>query len=121
MEIGAIIQLTLGIISAATTAFAAYQRFRARRNKDGWDMSEQSLRSVIAAIELLPSSDARVQQAKRIIRTVADGIGVEKEKLSIAVEQVRTLLDESGFSAARDETDPASIERCAAALKAVRG
>lgn len=113
MELAGIIQVTLGLISAVSMGYAAWQRFRARQNQDGWALTDQSLRAVVAAIELLPAGDPRVQQAKRIIRSVSDSIGTERENLAKIVIEVRDLMDRAGFLAARDETDPASIKKAA--------
>ena len=64
MEIAAIIQLGIGLIGAAVTAFGAYQKFRARKNLQGWKKTGDALAAVVTAIELMPSDDPRVQQRR---------------------------------------------------------
>lgn len=120
MEITAIIQLVVVLIGAAGTAFGAYQKFRSRENLKGWEKSGATLAAVVTAIELMPSTNPIVQQAKVTIRQASEIIGVEKEVLAKVVDQIQDQLVEIGFMPAADNTEPEQIVRAAKAIAEYR-
>ncbi|MFW5870842.1 MAG: hypothetical protein ACOCVL_04145 [Candidatus Sumerlaeota bacterium] len=101
------------VVQLATAAWGAYKAFKEKRYKGAWVMSEQTLRVLVTAIEVLPESE-KTRELKRTIQAMADAVGVESEKLAYVVREIENLL--KSHNVGKDEVD---IERALRAAKAV--
>lgn len=106
------------VSTAVTTGIAVYSFFKSKNYKQAWQATSRGMLGMTAALELLPSTDPRVQQVKNTMRSVAEGIGSQSETLATMVDSVEALLQEHNFNKTLDETSPEQIERAVEALKA---
>lgn len=102
-----------GVIAGAAgiyKSFTAFQKERAAKIS-----AQQSLSTVVTALELQPANDPAVIQAKDTVRRASQANGTDKE-IHATVQTVKELMRDRAFLPERDETDPASVERAAKAI-----
>lgn len=109
-------------IPAAVTLWGAVAEFRARRYRRALDLSDQTLRSIIAGVEVwgrTPGNEARATSLKTQIEAVASLTGSEREKLAPLVQSVVKQLESAGVFAL-DAKDQARISSAVGVIKAVQ-
>ena len=89
-------EIALVLITVATTAVAAYQRFKAGQYKEGFRLSEETLDGLIIAIEALPDSDGK-RQVKAAIKEASEYLGTEGPVLSEKVKKIEKALRDLGW------------------------
>jgi hypothetical protein len=91
------------VVAVVSLAVAAWQAFRRRQYQAGFELSDDALRGVVAAIELLPDSPER-DKTKSVIRRMAETLGTESEVLARTVKSVEAALDAAGVRTDGDDT-----------------
>jgi hypothetical protein len=112
MEIALILEVLKYSATIIAGGIAIYKAFKAKKYKDAFNVSEKTLESVVAALELLPFDNETMTTIKRQVQKIALATGSEKEKLAEVVEFVSNFLSQNGITSA----DPEATIRAAAAI-----
>jgi hypothetical protein len=111
-----IVSALIAIIGGIATA---YQNFKAKQYKAGFDSTSNALSSIVAAVELYRQkygkTDPRSQEIKDLIQSLAQATGAEGEALANIVSQVtdmmnRTQTFDTGISTLRQQRAAEAVQ-----------
>ncbi len=113
MEIALIIEIVkLGAI-IIPAAIAVVKHFKAKKYKEAMNLSDETLKGIVAAIELMPDTPL-TKSLKANIQKMSTTLGTEKDKLADLVIVITGLIDELGI---KRDGDVAAVLRAADAIR----
>lgn len=106
-------EIISAVVALITGAIAIYKAVKAKEYSNALDLSDTTLKGIIAAIELLPEGDKK-QEVKTQIMGLSMWLHTEKPKLHALVKQITALLAEAGIAS---DSDGPHLFRAAAVIK----
>lgn len=120
MELAEIFKTIPAAVSAITAVvfgiFGVVNMFRAKDYKNAFGSSEKVMLSIIAAIELLPST-SETQKIKEQIRKLAEATGAEAAGLAEAVKLTEDLFSRFGISIRSDAAKQELVAQVSRVIK----
>lgn len=113
MEIALIIKIVEALVVIVSSIWGVYKTVKAKKYREAMSLSDETLKGIIAAIELMPQTPT-TKALKANIQKMSTTLGTEKEKLADLVQVISNLIDEMGI---KRDGDVATVLRAADAIR----
>ena len=113
MEIALVIKIVEALVVIVPSMWGVYKTVKAKKYREAMSLSDETLKGIIAAIELMPQTPT-TKALKSNIQKMSTTLGTEKEKLADLVQVISNLLDEMGI---KRDGDVATVLRAADAIR----